>query len=160
MKDHNGDVHTFMEPVVAGKCETETDEEGHVRSRQFVCSGTTASQNYYNASSCSGNPVGSDPVTVKGTCAMGGCAGFTHYDWNDGHCQGKPQTTTTNEYIYWGDGSCQNNATQSCVNGVPTIKFYDDAACTGNPRHTLTSGMCNPHGGHGSDMMNVTDSPC
>eukprot|EP00483_Globobulimina_turgida_P005849 UN05859 len=158
-KDHNGNVHIFHEPVPAGKCSVETNEAGHVRAREFTCSGTTAAENMYNASTCTGTPFATNPVTLNGQCATGGCAGFTNYDYNDPHCQGHPTDTTTNEYFFWGDGSCQGNATQTCVSGVPTIKFYNNTACSGEARHTLVSGECNPHG-HNSNMMNVTDSPC
>eukprot|EP01084_Bolivina_argentea_P204465 349181_1 len=161
MTDHNGDNIVFRDPIVADKCETETNSQGQTRSRQFNCSGTTAFENYYAGSTCTGAANGANPVTLSGACATAGCAGYTEMQYqHSGSCQGKPDTTTTNEYMYWNPSGCNYNMTQTCANGLPSINFFNNSACTGTARHTMTSGVCNNHGGHGSAMFTVTDNPC
>lgn len=126
MKDHNGDTITFHEPIPASKCQVETNNEHHTHSREYTCDSTGAAENYYNATTCTGTPAGSNPITLNGQCMTGGCAGFTNYHYNNGNCQGRPEETITNEYFYWNPTGCNYNMTQSCVNGVPQFKFYNN----------------------------------
>eukprot|EP00483_Globobulimina_turgida_P003186 UN03191 len=125
----------------------------------FKCSGGMASENGYNASSCTGTPVESNPVTLNGQCATMGCMGFTDKDYNDPQCSGKPTETRVNEYIYFIADKCMYNATQSCVNGEPQSKFYNNTMCSGQPMGIITAGQCNRRG-HNSFMMTSTDNPC
>eukprot|EP00483_Globobulimina_turgida_P001095 UN01097 len=159
MKENNGNIITFYDPIPVGKCEVNTNQRGSY-AEQFLCSGSTASQNFYNATSCGGNAAGSNPITVKGTCAPGGCAGFTSTQYGTADCTGTATDTRTNQYLYWGDGTCKYNMTQTCVGGQPQTKFFNNAVCTGNPVFTMTAGVCNKRNGHSSDMFTATDSPC
>jgi hypothetical protein len=160
MKNENGDLITFHDPVVADKCSVETDSDGHTRARMFNCSTSGAFENYYAGSDCTGTPHGSNPVTVNGACASGGCAGYTHYQYqHNGNCQGHPDETIKNEYFFWQTAGCQYNQTMACVNGMPQISFFNNTACSGTAQFVMTAGSCNSHG-HSSDLFNVTDNPC
>jgi len=159
MKNENGQLITFHDPVPADKCSVETDDQGHTRARMFNCSTSGAFENYYAGSTCTGTPHGSNAVTLNGACASGGCAGYTHYEYQNGGCHGPADNTITNEYFYWNTNGCMYNQTMSCTNGVPQIKFYNNTACSGEAHFIMTSGQCNSHG-HNSDLFNVTDNPC
>eukprot|EP01084_Bolivina_argentea_P003614 6794_1 len=94
MKENNGNIVTFQEHVPTGKCEDNTNAQGHTFAQQINCTGSTANQNFYPiAKSCSGNSVGSNPLTVIGRCATGGCAGFTATQYGTPDCSGTATET-------------------------------------------------------------------
>eukprot|EP00483_Globobulimina_turgida_P003562 UN03568 len=134
----------FPDPVVTGKCSTETTATSlRVYSFQFVCSGSTAAENIYNSSSCTGTPEATNPITLNGQCAKMECAGFTQKQYKDPGCSGNPQETIVNEYTFWVPGPCQYNQTQSCVGGQPQTTFYNNSKCTRNPEGIIQAGVCN-----------------
>ena len=142
----------------------ETNSEGRTRAEQFVCDEKGAMRNFYNASSCTGTPAGSEPVTLggNGKCSTGGCAGFTRTSYSNGDCQGKAAETTTNDFIYWGGAGCNYNSTTTCKGSVPTVSFFNNTACTGEARHVMVAGECQKHNSKQSEEFTVTpaDNPC
>eukprot|EP00483_Globobulimina_turgida_P002473 UN02477 len=160
MTENSGIVITFQEPIPAGKCTVSKSATGNAFAESFNCSGKTGSQNFYNASSCAGNALGSNPIAIKGTCKPGGCAGVTVTQYGTVDCTGTPSDVRTNEYMYWGDGTCQYNMTQTCVGGQPQTKFFSNTACTGTPVFTMIAGECNRRNARSSQMITATDSPC
>ena len=126
--NRNNETVTFREPVPTGYCESETENGGkNARSRTFNCTADGASETYYEVADCKGTPAGTNPINTNGQCMTGGCAGFTRDQFENGRCEGKPESVTTNEYLYFdSSGKCAYNSTQSCVNGQPQFKFYNN----------------------------------
>ena len=142
----------------------ETNSEGRTRAEEFVCTEKGASRNGYNASSCTGTPTVSEPVTLAGNgkCATGGCAGYTRMAYSNGDCQGKPQETESNDFVFWGGAGCNYNATTTCKGSVPTISFFNNSKCEGQARHVMVAGECQKHNSKQSEKFEViaADNPC
>ena len=129
----NNQTVVFQDPMITGKCELDTNNEGHTMGREFNCSGSTAYENLYHGNghedpTCMGAADEANPITVKGSCESSiMCAGFDDYQYDTGDCTGKPMQNYTNEYIYWNPNMCQYNRTQNCTSdGMPQTYYFDN----------------------------------
>eukprot|EP00483_Globobulimina_turgida_P002602 UN02606 len=169
----NQTVATVL-PLVADKCTLVIDYMNPAAQRtvEVNCTpgGNVSYQNWYAGlnfdGTCNGLPLAVAQVKLSGPCYTLGCIRGNFLFYQSENCAAPLAWEAIGHYEQWyPNGTCINNQTQSCVNGVPVAKMYNNSACTG-AFTTVESGVCNspavmpPLPGLRSSKFIANPNPC